>query len=539
MTRYVFITGGVVSSLGKGIAAASLASLFKLRGFKVSLQKLDPYINLDPGTMSPIQHGEVFVTEDGAETDLDLGHYERFVGIKMTQDSNVTAGRVYSNVINKERKGEYLGSTVQVIPHITDEIKDLIIRGSKKSDIAFVEVGGTVGDIESLPFLESIRQFSLDLGKSNAIFVHLTLLPYINVTNEIKTKPTQHSVKELRSIGIQPDILLCRGRNPINQAMKNKLALFTNVSKDSVFSAVDAKSIYDIPILFKEQKIDDCIIKNLGIKTKRLNLKPWNDYRSKVSKCKKSVKVAMIGKYVDLVDSYKSLNEALYHAGVLNSRVVEITYLDSEKITSANIKSLRFMNAILVPGGFGNRGIEGKILAAKFARENNIPYLGICLGMQISVIEYARNVLNLKNANSTEFNIKTNNPVVALVEEWKDRSGNKIIADKNNLGGTMRLGSQECLLKKNSLVYQMYKKINIAERHRHRYEVNGNLVSHFDKSNLVFSGISKKGNLMEIIELNNHPWYVGCQFHPEFTSSPIKGHPLFNGFINAASKRKT
>ena len=321
--------------------------------------------------------------------------------------------------------------------------------------------------------------------------------------------------------------------------MKNKLALFTNVSKDSVFSAVDAKSIYDIPILFKEQKIDDCIIKNLGIKTKRLNLKPWNDYRSKVSKCKKSVKVAMIGKYVDLVDSYKSLNEALYHAGVLNSRVVEITYLDSEKITSANIKSLRFMNAILVPGGFGNRGIEGKILAAKFARENNIPYLGICLGMQISVIEYARNVLNLKNANSTEFNIKTNNPVVALVEEWKDRSGNKIIADKNNLGGTMRLGSQECLLKKNSLVYQMYKKINIAERHRHRYEVNGNLVSHFDKSNLVFSGISKKGNLMEIIELNNHPWYVGCQFHPEFTSSPIKGHPLFNGFINAASKRKT
>ena len=539
MTRYVFITGGVVSSLGKGIAAASLASLFKLRGFKVSLQKLDPYINLDPGTMSPIQHGEVFVTEDGAETDLDLGHYERFVGIKMTQDSNVTAGRVYSNVINKERKGEYLGSTVQVIPHITDEIKDLIIRGSKKSDIAFVEVGGTVGDIESLPFLESIRQFSLDLGKSNAIFIHLTLLPYINVTNEIKTKPTQHSVKELRSIGIQPDILLCRGRNPINQGMKNKLALFTNVSKDSVFSAVDAKSIYDIPILFKEQKIDDCIIKNLGIKTKKLNLKPWNDYRSKVSKCKKSVKVAMIGKYVDLVDSYKSLNEALYHAGVLNSRVVEITYLDSEKITSANIKSLRFMNAILVPGGFGNRGIEGKILAAKFARENNIPYLGICLGMQISVIEYARNVLNLKNANSTEFNIKTNNPVVALVEEWKDRSGNKIIADKNNLGGTMRLGSQECLLKKNSLVYQMYKKINIAERHRHRYEVNGNLVSHFDKSNLVFSGISKKGNLMEIIELNNHPWYVGCQFHPEFTSSPIKGHPLFNGFINAASKRKT
>ena len=425
MTRYVFITGGVVSSLGKGIAAASLASLFKLRGFKVSLQKLDPYINLDPGTMSPIQHGEVFVTDDGAETDLDLGHYERFVGIKMTQDSNVTAGRVYSNVINKERKGEYLGSTVQVIPHITDEIKKLIIRGAKNSDIAFVEIGGTVGDIESLPFLESIRQFSLELGDSRSIFVHLTLLPYIDVTNEIKTKPTQHSVKELRSIGIQPDILLCRGKNPINQKLKKKIALFTNVSENAVFSAVDAKSIYDVPMLFREQKIDEYMLKKFKLKSKRLNLKPWSTYKSKVSKCKKTVKIAMIGKYVDLADSYKSLNEALYHSAVINNRIIDITYLDSEKITKSSVKKLKLMDGILVPGGFGNRGIEGKVLAAQYARINKIPYLGICLGMQISVIEFARNVLKLKNANSTEFNTKTKHPVIALVEEWKDSLGNK------------------------------------------------------------------------------------------------------------------
>ena len=403
MTRYVFITGGVVSSLGKGIAAASLASLFKLRGFKVSLQKLDPYINLDPGTMSPIQHGEVFVTEDGAETDLDLGHYERFVGIQMSQDSNVTAGRVYSNVINKERKGDYLGSTVQVIPHITDEIKRLVIKGAKKADIAFVEVGGTVGDIESLPFLESIRQFSLDLGKKRSMFVHLTLLPYIDVTNEIKTKPTQHSVKELRSIGIQPDVLLCRGKNKINQSLKNKIALFTNVSKDAVFSALDASSIYDIPIMFSEQNIDNFMMKNFNLKDRRLNLKPWRDYKDKVKKCKKKVKIAMIGKYVDLLDSYKSLNEALYHAGVINNKIVDIVYLDSEKLTKRNIHQLKEMNGILVPGGFGDRGIEGKILAAEYARVNNIPYFGICLGMQISVIEFARNVMKLKKANSTEF----------------------------------------------------------------------------------------------------------------------------------------
>ena len=538
MTRYVFITGGVVSSLGKGIAAASLASLFKLRGFKVSLQKLDPYINLDPGTMSPIQHGEVFVTEDGAETDLDLGHYERFVGIQMSQDSNVTAGRVYSNVINKERKGDYLGSTVQVIPHITDEIKRLVIKGAKKADIAFVEVGGTVGDIESLPFLESIRQFSLDLGKKRSMFVHLTLLPYIDVTNEIKTKPTQHSVKELRSIGIQPDVLLCRGKNEINQSLKNKIALFTNVSNDAVFSALDASSIYDIPIMFSEQKIDNFMMKNFNLKERKLNLKPWRDYKDKVKKCKKKVKIAMIGKYVDLLDSYKSLNEALYHAGVINNKTVEVIYLDSEKLTKRNIRQLKEMNGILVPGGFGDRGIEGKILAAEFARVNNIPYFGICLGMQISVIEFARNVMKLNKANSTEFDKNTKNPVVALVEEWKEDSGKKIFANMEEMGGTMRLGSQECILAKDSLAFKMYSKIRIKERHRHRYEVNGNLVGDFDKKGLVFSGQSKEGSLMEMIELKNHSWYIGCQFHPEFTSSPINGHPLFNGFINAASKRK-
>ena len=536
MTRYVFITGGVVSSLGKGIASASLASLFKLRGFNVSLQKLDPYINLDPGTMSPIQHGEVFVTRDGAETDLDLGHYERFVGIEMSQDSNVTAGRVYSNVINKERKGDYLGSTVQVVPHITDEIKRLIIVGAKKSDIAFVEVGGTVGDIESLPFLESIRQFGLELGAKNSLFIHLTLLPYIDVTKEIKTKPTQHSVKELRSIGIQPDILLCRAKDSLNDNLKKKIALFTNVSKDAVFSAEDADSIYDIPIMLKGQKMDDFIVSHFSIRGKKSNIKPWIDYKNKVNKCNKKIKIAMIGKYVDLEDSYKSLNEALYHAGIINMAQVDIKYLDSDKINKNNINELSKMDGILVPGGFGNRGIEGKVLAAEFARRNKIPYFGICLGMQISVIEFARNVIKLKKANSTEFDMRTSNPVIALVEEWKDSSGKKIIADKDNYGGTMRLGSQQCSIIKNSLAHRMYKKIRIDERHRHRYEVNSNVLEYFESSDLIFSGKSTKEGLMEIIELKNHPWYLGCQFHPEFTSSPLTGHPLFNGFI-AASKQ--
>tara|TARA_B100001057_G_scaffold168869_2_gene169627 strand:+ start:33283 stop:34911 length:1629 start_codon:yes stop_codon:yes gene_type:complete len=538
MTRYVFITGGVVSSLGKGIASASLASLFKLRGFKVSLQKLDPYINLDPGTMSPIQHGEVFVTKDGAETDLDLGHYERFVGIEMSQASNVTAGRVYSNVIEKERKGDYLGSTVQVIPHITDEIKKLIIAGSKKADIAFVEVGGTVGDIESLPFLESIRQFGLELGPQNSLFIHLTLLPFISVTKELKTKPTQHSVKELRSIGIQPDILLCRSKDSIDENVKKKIALFTNVSKNAVFSAEDADSIYDIPLLLKKQMMDDFMLKKLKLKRNKSNVKPWSDYQKKVVKCRKKTKIAMIGKYVDLEDSYKSLNEALYHAGIINMTKVDIEYIDSEKITKNSVKKLNSMNGILVPGGFGNRGIEGKILAAQHARVNHIPYFGICLGMQISVIEFARNVVRLKKANSTEFDLKTGNPVIALVEEWRDSSGKKIKADKDNYGGTMRLGAQKCKIDKRSLAYRMYKKLTIDERHRHRYEVNSNFVKYFKNSGLIFSGKSAKENLMEIIEINDHPWYLACQFHPEFTSSPLSGHPLFNGFIDASLERR-
>ena len=538
MTRYVFITGGVVSSLGKGIAVASLASLFKLRGYKVSLQKLDPYINLDPGTMSPFQHGEVFVTEDGAETDLDLGHYERFVGIKTSQDSNVTAGRIYSNVINKERKGDYLGSTVQVIPHITDEIKRLIIKGAHKSDIAFVEVGGTVGDIESLPFLEAIRQLNLELGDSKSIFIHLTLLPIIDVTNEIKTKPTQHSVKELRSIGIQPDMLLCRGKNDLNQNLKNKIALFTNVPKNAVFSAKDTDSIYNIPLNFKEQRIDDYIINNFKIRAKKINLKPWKDLQSKIKNRKKQIDIVMPGKYIDLVDSYKSLNEAVFHAGVFNDKIVNVNYIDSETITKKNIKLLSKMNGIIVPGGFGNRGIEGKILAAQYARLNNIPFFGICLGMQIAVIEYARNCIRLSKANSTEFHKNTPNPVIALVTEWKNYKGKKILADQVNYGGTMRLGAQTCNLSHKSLAYKMYNKKTIIERHRHRYEVNKNYVEKFKGSELVFTGISKKDNLMEIAEIKNHPWYLGCQFHPEFTSSPVKGHPLFNGFIKASINNK-
>jgi len=539
MTRYVFITGGVVSSLGKGIAAASLASLFKLRGYKVSLQKLDPYINLDPGTMSPFQHGEVFVTEDGAETDLDLGHYERFVGIKTNQDSNVTAGRIYSNVIEKERKGDYLGSTVQVIPHITDEIKKLIIKGAKKSDIAFVEVGGTVGDIESLPFLEAIRQLNIELGNLQSIFIHLTLVPVIEVTNEIKTKPTQHSVKELRSIGIQPDLLLCRGRSDLNKSLKEKIALFTNVSKNAVFSAKDTDSIYNIPLNFKKQKIDDYIISKFNIKSKKINLEPWKKLQSKIQKRRKNIDIVMIGKYTNLVDSYKSLNEAVFHAGVFNNKIVKIHYIDSESITKGNIKRLSKMNGIIVPGGFGTRGIEGKISAANYARINNIPYFGICLGMQISVIEYARNCIHLLKANSTEFQKNTPNPVIALVSEWEDHKGGKIKADKVNYGGTMRLGAQSCNLNQNSLAFKMYNKKTITERHRHRYEVNKNYINKFEKSDLVFTGISKKDNLMEIIEIRNHPWYLGCQFHPEFTSSPIKGHPLFNGFIKASIENKS
>ena len=538
MARYIFITGGVVSSLGKGIAAASLASLFKLRGYKVSLQKLDPYINLDPGTMSPFQHGEVFVTEDGAETDLDLGHYERFVGITMSQNSNVTAGRVYSNVIKKEREGKYLGSTVQVIPHVTDEIKALIKRGSKGADISFVEVGGTVGDIESLPFLESIRQLNMEMQDSHTLFIHLTLLPLVEVTNEIKTKPTQHSVKELRSIGIQPDVLLCRAKNKIDNHIKNKISLFTNVHKDAVFSAQDASTIYQIPIEYKNQKIDDYILKKLRLPHKKSVIKPWVTFTNKLKKCKRKVRIGMVGKYVELADSYKSLNESLLHASVHNDTSLEIEFIDSEDIKKSNMKMLNNLQGIVVPGGFGNRGVNGKILTAYHARINNIPYLGICLGMQISVIEFARNVLGLKKANSTEFDLNTPHPVISLVSEWEDYKKGKLKGNIDQLGGTMRLGAQKCKLVKSSLAHTLYKKNVITERHRHRYEVNNSYINKFNNTDLLFSGYSGNKDLMEILELKNHPWYLASQFHPEFTSSPLKGHPLFNSFIKTAYDTK-
>ena len=538
MARYIFITGGVVSSLGKGITAASLASLFKLRGYKVSLQKLDPYINLDPGTMSPFQHGEVFVTEDGAETDLDLGHYERFVGITMSQNSNVTAGRVYSNVIKKEREGKYLGSTVQVIPHVTDEIKSLIKKGSRGADISFVEVGGTVGDIESLPFLESIRQLNMEMQDSHTLFIHLTLLPLVEVTNEIKTKPTQHSVKELRSIGIQPDVLLCRAKDKINDHIKNKISLFTNVHKDAVFSAQDASTIYQIPIEYKHQKIDDYILKKLKLPHKRSVIKPWVNFTNKLRKCKRKVKIGMVGKYVELADSYKSLNESLLHASVHNNTSLEIKFIDSEDIKKTNTKKLSELQGIVVPGGFGNRGVNGKILTAQHARINNIPYLGICLGMQISVIEFARNVLGLKKANSTEFDINTPHPVISLVTEWEDYKKGKLKGNIKQMGGTMRLGAQKCNLVKSSLAYTLYKKNIITERHRHRYEVNNSYINEFNDTDLLFSGYSGNKDLMEILELKNHPWYLASQFHPEFTSSPMRGHPLFNSFIKTAYDTK-
>ena len=538
MARYIFITGGVVSSLGKGIAAASLASLFKLRGYQVSLQKLDPYINLDPGTMSPFQHGEVYVTDDGAETDLDLGHYERFVGIRMSQNSNVTAGRVYSSVIKKERQGKYLGSTVQVIPHVTDEIKRLIKKGSNGADISFVEVGGTVGDIESLPFLEAIRQLNMEMNDSHTLFIHLTLLPKVDVTNEIKTKPTQHSVKELRSIGIQPDVLLCRAKNTIDDNIKNKISLFTNVDRKAVFSAQDAKSIYEIPIYYKNQNIDEYILKKLKVPHKKSVIKPWVTFTNKLKKCSRKIKIGMIGKYVDLADSYKSLNESLLHASVYNNNSLEIDFIDSEDITKKNIKRLKNLQGIVVPGGFGNRGVEGKILAANFARVNHIPYFGICLGMQISVIEFARNILGFKNANSTEFDLKTPFPVISLVTEWDDYKKGKLKGSIHQLGGTMRLGAQSCTLVKKSLAHSLYKKNIISERHRHRYEVNNKFVDEFNDTDLLFSGYSGDKVLMEMLEIKHHPWYLASQFHPEFTSSPLKGHPLFNSFIKTAYETK-
>ena len=540
-TKYIFITGGVVSSLGKGIAAASIGALFEARGQNVSLNKLDPYINVDPGTMSPFQHGEVFVTDDGTETDLDLGHYERFVRFQASKKNNFTAGKVYEEVIQNERRGDYLGGTVQVIPHITDEIKRRIKEGAKGADIAIVEIGGTVGDIESQPFIEAIRQMMLELPSSNTALAHLTLVPYIKVSEELKTKPTQHSVKELRSLGLQPDCLICRLEKELPNDEKKKIALFCSVNPNSVISMHDAETVYSIPLLLYAQGVDKILLKKLNLlKVKSPRLNDWRRVVDAKLNPKKKVSIAVVGKYVDLKDSYKSLNEALDHAGIVNLAKVEINMIDAAKITKANVqKILKSYQAILVPGGFGSRGIEGMIFACQFARENRLPYFGICLGMQIAIIEFSRNVLKLKNANSTEFNIKTKYPVIGLVTEWKDASGKIEHRDENsNLGGTMRLGGQKCLIKKSSLSHKLYKKLTITERHRHRYEVNPEYKNQLIAGGMDIVGTSLDGNLAEMIEIKKHPWFLGCQFHPEFTSNPRDGHPIFNDFIAKAIKIK-
>ena len=534
-TKYIFITGGVVSSLGKGIAAASIGALLESRGLSVSLIKVDPYINVDPGTMSPFQHGEVFVTEDGTETDLDLGHYERFVRFKASKENNFTAGKVYETVIRNERKGNYLGGTVQVIPHITNEIKKRIKKGGQNKDIAIVEVGGTVGDIESQPFVEALRQMALELPNSSWAFVHLTLVPFINASGELKTKPTQHSVKELRSLGISPDVLVCRSEQELPKDEKNKIALFCSVPAKSVVSMHDVDTVYSIPILLNKQKVDDTILKKLNLKIKKPNLNDWKRVVKAKLLPEKEVNVSFVGKYTELKDSYKSINEALEHAGIQNKAKVNINFVEAEQITSKNVrKVLKKSDAILVPGGFGERGIEGMILACKYARENNVPYLGICLGMQIAIIEYARNVLKLKSANSTEFDSSTKFPVIGLITEWSDISGKKEKRTKNSdLGGTMRLGGQVCKLKKKSNSYKMYKKSEIIERHRHRYEVNPNYKDKMVEQGLDVVGTSIDGKLVEMIELPSHKWFLACQFHPEFTSNPRDGHPIFNSYIKS------
>ncbi|MFN7087382.1 MAG: CTP synthase [Burkholderiales bacterium] len=535
MTKYIFVTGGVVSSLGKGIAAASLAAILESRGIKITMLKLDPYINVDPGTMSPFQHGEVFVTEDGAETDLDLGHYERFVQAKMSKRNNFTTGQIYESVIRKERRGDYLGGTVQVIPHITDEIKLFIRRGAGDAEVAIVEIGGTVGDIESLPFLEAIRQMSIELGRDNTCFIHLTLVPYIASAGEIKTKPTQHSVKELREIGIQPDVLLCRADRPLPDDERRKIALFTNVAVEAVISAVDVDSIYKIPSMLHAQGLDDIVCRKLGLAPPPANLSAWDKLVYALEHPKREVNIALVGKYVDLTESYKSLSEALIHAGIHTGARIRIHYIDSESIEKNGTACLAGMDAILVPGGFGKRGVEGKIKAIRFARENRVPYLGICLGMQLAVIEYARNVAGLTDAHSTEFNPDTPHPVIALITEWQDRDGKVEHRDaRSDLGGTMRLGGQECVLDAGSLARRIYGAERIVERHRHRYEVNNHYLPRLKEAGLVVSGTSAKDGLCEMIELRDHPWFVGCQFHPEFTSTPRNGHPLFKAFVQAA-----
>jgi len=537
MTKYVFVTGGVVSSLGKGISAASLGAILESRGLKVTHLKLDPYINVDPGTMSPFQHGEVFVTEDGAETDLDLGHYERFTSARMHKRNNFTTGQVYESVIKKERRGEYLGKTVQVIPHITDEIKHLIKRGAEGADVALVEVGGTVGDIESLPFLEAIRQMGIEEGRNNVCYIHLTLLPWIATAGELKTKPTQHSVKELREIGIQPDILLCRADRPIPVEERRKIALFCNVPPEAVIEALDAPSIYKIPAMLHNQMLDEIVCHRLAILARAADLSVWNKLVHSLENPERFVDVAFVGKYVDLTESYKSLIEALVHAGIQTHAKVRINYLDSEELERNGCDALKNMDAILVPGGFGKRGTEGKIAAIRYAREHKIPYLGICLGMQLAVVEYARDVAGMKDAHSTEFDPGSPFPVIGLITEWQDRSGKlEQRTEDSDLGGTMRLGGQLCLLKPGSLAREIYGADEITERHRHRYEVNNKLLSKLEEAGLVVAGRAPVTDLCEMIELPKsvHPWFVGCQFHPEFTSNPRQGHPLFTAYVNAA-----
>ena len=539
MTKYIFVTGGVVSSLGKGISAASLGSILESRKIKVTMLKLDPYINVDPGTMSPFQHGEVFVTDDGAETDLDLGHYERFVSSKMTKKSNFTTGQIYDSVIKKERRGEYLGKTVQVIPHITDEIKLQIKEGAKGSDVAIVEVGGTVGDIESLPFLEAIRQMGFEEGRENTCYIHLTLLPYIAAAGELKTKPTQHSVKELREIGIQPDILLCRSEMEIPQDEKDKIALFTNVPKGSVISCIDSDSIYKIPQMLHAQKIDDIVCDILKIKSPHADLSGWKKIEKLISDSQTELNIGFVGKYVDLTESYKSLTEALIHSGFHHHAKIKLHFIDSEELES-DLSPLLKIDAILVPGGFGKRGTEGKIRAIQFAREQKIPFLGICLGMQLAVVEYARNVVGIKNANSTEFDPTTSNPIIGLITEWKDKSGELMHRDESSdLGGTMRLGAQVAIVEPDTIASSIYGK-QVNERHRHRYEVNNKYIDDLKAAGLVISSWTKEDNLCEIIELSkeDHPWFFACQFHPEFTSNPKDSHPLFLDYIKHVLEHK-
>ncbi len=538
MKRYIFVTGGVLSSLGKGIAAASLGALLQTRGYKVRIRKLDPYLNCDPGTMSPYQHGEVYVTEDGAETDLDLGHYERFLHQDCTKLDTTSAGKVYSNVIDKERKGDYLGATVQVIPHITDEIKEYIGNDDSDADFMICEIGGTIGDIESLPFIEAIRQFANDVGRENALFIHLTLLPYIPTAGEIKTKPTQHSVKELLSHGIQPDILLCRAAKLITNEERKKISLFCNLPQQNVISAIDVSSIYKVPVNLHEQKLDTVVCSYFNLKSKKEpNLTPWKNFTNKLISPDGEVNIAIIGKYTSLQDAYKSLNESLIHAGAANNVKVNSHWINSEEITAETAEDIfADMNAILVPGGFGSRGVDGKIQAVRYARERKIPYFGICLGMQIGVIEYARNVANIKDATSSEFD-HNGTHVVGLMTEWEQDGSFETRNEKSDMGGTMRLGAYKSIIKKDSKLYSIYQKMDIQERHRHRYEVNINYVTNLEETGLIFSGFSPDGNLPETIEISDHPWFIGVQFHPEFKSRPFEPHPLFVSFVEAALKQ--